>query len=120
MANYPANLPPFRVPLEIADQDGTIRSATDSGPGKVRRRFTATATYYNARVRMNGTEVGILSDFYRDTLAGGSLSFEMPDPVDDVTKSFRFRGPIEKRIVVGGTSAATRVYDVQMQLEKLP
>lgn len=139
MANWPTSLPAFRLPLSTNRQDGTLRTSMDAGPEKVRRRFSATSKFYSISIQMEGADLSTLEEFYETTLQGGSVTFDMEDPVSGVEKEFRFAQPYEIRQVVGGEidkgvkwdqsepsteldliTVNTGIYDVQLNLEMLP
>jgi len=73
-------------------QDGTIRGATDIGPGKTRQRFTSLATYMGAAYWLTRAQRLILDDFYKRVTRGGSLSFVWPHP-DGYNVTARFASP---------------------------
>ena len=92
--DLPSTLPqhPLSDGYSEVAQDGAIRSAPDSGAAKIRRRFTAIATYYGVRYQLTTTEKGYLDTFYRTTTRGGTLRFDWPHP-DGTTVEARFRSP---------------------------
>lgn len=73
-------------------QDGTLRSSVDSGPPKVRQRFTALTTAYDLAYGCTAIQKQILDDFYRRVARGGSLAFNWPHP-HGYTCEARFSGP---------------------------
>lgn len=92
--DWPSTLPQFPLSdgySEVA-QDGVIRSMPDAGAAKVRRRFTAVATYLSVRYQLTATEKGYLDTFYRTTTRGGTIRFNWPHP-EGGTVEARFRTP---------------------------
>lgn len=77
---------PLGLPGPIADnygielQDTALRSAMDTGPGKVRRRFSSYSTYITANWRMTRAQLNTFHSWYGNTLQQGSLTFLWPDP----------------------------------------
>lgn len=120
MPSWPTSLPEFQIPLQIRRQDGTIRTSMDSGPDKVRRRFSAISKYFSIAMNMDGSELGTLDSFYDTTLQGGSLSFDMNDPQTGVSASFRFTEPPQATQRVGNSNTDKRLWDITLTLEKLP
>lgn len=118
--NWPATLPPFRIPLDADYQDGTIRTSMDAGPTKIRPRFTAVSKFYRVPLRLTGAELGILESFYFEDLQQGSLEFSMQDPVSGVSSQFRFSNLFQPRLRTGSETPAIRIWDVTLTLEKLP
>lgn len=55
--------------------NGLIKTSPDTGPPKVRRRFTAVTRPLRGRVVMSYTQLSTLEAFIADDLAGGSLPF---------------------------------------------
>lgn len=120
MSTWPSTLPPLRLPVQQTSQDQTLRTSMDAGPQKVRRRFTAGSRYYTIPLRVDGVQKATLETFFDDTLEGGALSFDMEDPVSGTTKEFRFMSPFSARMVRGSDDPDKRLYDIQLNLERLP
>lgn len=113
---WPATLPQV-IRLEgYSDSmgDGLIRSPTDSGPGKVRRRSSAVVRPLQCRMYMTEAQLLIMRTFITTTLMGGALPFSLPDPIDGTTMWCRFR-EMPAWINVSGTK-----YDISLNLEILP
>lgn len=120
MATWPSTLPPIRLPVQSSRQDGTIRTSMETGPQKVRRRFTATSRYYSFPLRMTGAQFATLETFFDDTLGGGALTFTMDDPHTGSSETFRFQAPPEAEFIRGGEAPNDRLLDVNIQLERFP
>lgn len=58
--------------------DGRLRSATDVGPGKVRRRFSATAKPLSGTMILSLDQRIQLETFWNDDTKGGTLPFIFP------------------------------------------
>jgi hypothetical protein len=86
----------------------------DTGPAKVRRRFTTPITDFQVVQYMSKTQYADLDTFYHSTLAGGALKFEWQHPRTGTTMNFRFIEP--------PSTAPTDGEDVQvtMKLEEVP
>lgn len=61
-------------------QEGRLRSPTDFGPGKVRRRFSATVRTVSGRLWMNRAQLERLCEFWDVDTKGGTEFFHFPDP----------------------------------------
>lgn len=111
---------PTTLPTELLQRgynqsaaDVLLRSELDTGPAKVRRRYTAGVQPVTGNTVLSESQLGTLRTFYDTTLLGGSLRFSWKDPVSLVAKEFRFTSPI-KWIINSGW------YDVSLELEMLP
>ena len=56
--------------------DGRLQSATDIGPGKVRRRTASNAGRYRCAFYHDDTERTALENFFIDSTGGGALPFD--------------------------------------------
>lgn len=95
MPTWPASLP---QQVEMTDFQETvpnmlIRSSTDTGPPKVRRRFSAGVRPINGRQLLTKAQVATLDTFYVTTLTGGALAFDWVHPRTQAAASLRFVGP---------------------------
>lgn len=120
MSTWPSTLPPIRVPVSVQPQDQTLRTSMDAGPQKARRRFSAVPTDIGYPMRMTGAQHATLMTFHDTTLKGGSLEFEMSDPVTGDTEDYRFTAPPASNVIVGNEDPDKRILNVQIQIEKLP
>ena len=67
-----------------------IRTETDTGPAKVRRRSTAGVRNLSLPFALTEAEMATLDTFFHTTTAGGSLRFEWQHPRTGVTYEMRF------------------------------
>jgi hypothetical protein len=74
-------------------QDNVLRSATDYGPGKTRRRFTAVSRYQTCRWVFNSEQLQIFQDWWETEIFSGALSFFWMSPTVEMTVKARFRKP---------------------------
>lgn len=120
MPSWPQTLPPINLPLEHEHQDATLRTEMDTGPAKVRPRFSASMEYYQFPLRMTGQQYQILFTFYQTTLYRGALAFDFENPVTGNSELFRFRRSPRSRVRRGSNNPDERIWDVEIALEKLP
>jgi hypothetical protein len=81
---WPAVLPQaLRPNYSGAYGDGRLRSKTDAGGGKQRRRFSNTARPVQAEIWIDAGQKMALDDFLDLDIAGGALPFLMFDPERD-------------------------------------
>lgn len=107
MAQYPENLSYFDTgSIARTTEDNLIRSSVSIGPEKVRRRTTGVEASISATATLNGSQVSDLESFYNVITAGGSLSFDMIDPVTKEAKQARFAKPPEYSSIGAGTFKA--------------
>lgn len=117
--DYPATLPKV-APVGGRPDSGVIRTNMDVGPAKVRRRSTATAKPMGFTFRTTGAKFDTFKTFFHDTSKEGSLAFDMEDPWDDTTQEWRFVGTYDWRLVAGASNPDDRIYEITVQMEKLP
>lgn len=119
MADWPASLPAIRLPIGHQPQSGLIRTSMDAGPDKVRRRSSSVPEHYSFPMRLTGAQYSTLRTFHDSTLGNGALSFNFDDPLDDTSKTFRFLSPPNTQGIKGATSPDDRLFDVQINIEKI-
>lgn len=67
-----------------------LTSENEVGLPKERRRFTKAADRLQTSIIATRSEVTTFLNFYKTTLAGGTLSFDFTDPITDVTNEYKF------------------------------
>ena len=121
MAVWPVSLPQyFEVGVQDTRQQGFIRSQTDTGPYKQRKRFTATARFLSGSMLLTGTQRATFETFYKTTLSEGTDAFDFIDPIDFLAVSARFVQPPALSGVSGGDTATTVQWRMDLMLEVLP
>lgn len=73
--------------------DGAKRTDMDSGPPKVRKRFTATVEPLRLAFRVTRAQVATLRAFYRDDCAYGAIAFSFVEPVSGTSVRVAFSKP---------------------------
>lgn len=118
---WPASLPQsFFLGTSIGFADNAIRTEMDTGPAKQRRRFTAAPEPVRTTIRIAESALVVLRDFHDNTCEGGTLPFDWTHPVTDAAQEFRFTAAPSARILAGGDTSATRVWEVDLALEAIP
>ncbi|MCE9664529.1 hypothetical protein LY622_13905 [Halomonas sp. M5N1S17] len=119
---WPATLPQvLRFPIAQRRQSGKLRTETDTGPAKVRRRFTARVTEYpGASIQATGEQKAIFDAFYDDDLGGGSLAFSWTDPDTRQPALLRIKDEPEADLIRPGASQAKRLWEISFTVEVLP
>lgn len=91
-AVWPATLPPA---TEIDQYQETlpelaIRSETEAGPAKVRRRYSAGSVTWQGTLQLSQSQTTALEQFWAETLGGGALAFEWFHPRTAAPARMRF------------------------------
>lgn len=119
MATWPSTIPFPKLGWTERRQQGFIRTPMDTGPAKVRRRFSAVSSEMETTVGLTAAQRATFDTFYATTLSEGSGEFTADDKVDGSTATYRFVAPPEfSHRHSNGTQ--TTVYEVVLRLEKLP
>lgn len=66
-------------------RDGRLQTKMDSGPGKVRRRYSSAAASVPMSFDVDMLDKGILENFWYQTTRRGSLPFRIPDQFNHET-----------------------------------
>lgn len=105
MATWPASLPQYVLSANYSEEtsDNTIRSETDVGPAKVRRRGTAAPVQISCQVRLTVAQRATLVDFYNTDTKSGTLTWDWVHPVTQAAVVFRFTKPIIMTAASRGT-----------------
>ena len=117
MPTYPPSLPDLDIVrgVTVAIGNQSMRTRMDHGPHKVRRMTSARPDAFTlAHPNFTDTEVETMEAFYDTTTKGGSLSFDMTDPLTGDTESWRFLSPPQF------TSQGGDVWALSVELERLP
>lgn len=94
--------------------DTVLRSDTDVGLAKLRRRFTKGVNEFTASIYLTTSQYTTFKNFFNTTLNGGVTAFTFNHPVTQVPTDFRFKGQPQYRSIGGGQ------WTVQFTWEQLP
>ena len=64
--------------------DNRLRSETDAGPAKVRRRTSQNVGLMRGSMVLDAAQKAAFDTFFETTLLGGVLQFDFPDPAGGV------------------------------------
>ena len=92
-----------------------IRTQTEAGPPKLRRRFTAGVRRFEMQLRLTSAQMDTLESFFDATVQGGALPFDWVHPRTGVITSFRFAEPPTYTPAAGG-----QLWTAALSLELLP
>lgn len=70
-----------------------IRTATETGPVKVRRRFTRARRVVSVQMIFTSAQYVSFQTWFRDVLLGGVQEFDFVNPYTQTTVSYRFVEP---------------------------
>lgn len=115
MATFPSTLPDFQTQFDDQQEDLYLRSETDVGPGKTRKRYSGEARSVTARMTITGAERATLDNFYANNVV-----FQREDPKDDSVQDFRFEAAPQYQLRTGAESPNDRVWDVTLNLYRMP
>lgn len=103
-ATWPNTLPAYVLESGFQErlQDQVVESQMDSGPAKIRRRFTKAIRFFACQMLMTPEQTTTFETFWQTTLKGGSLPFDWVHPRTRAATTFRFRSPAPTYSVVGG------------------
>lgn len=118
MADWPQTLPaPLVDGASYAPQENTIRTQMAAGAAKMRRRFTAVSEIFDFTLRLTDAQVDTLDAFVvgtlKDVLPFTWVNFRLPG---SPAASYRF----VQRPVYTAVPGAYKMWDAQIQLERLP
>lgn len=104
MPSWPSSLPAYvqEGGYQERFQDQKLESNMDSGPAKLRRRFTKNIRFFGVQMLMTQAQVTDFETFYFTTLKGGTLTFDWVHPRTQAATTFRFRNPSPTYSVTGG------------------
>jgi hypothetical protein len=111
---WPETLPKTLIMdgLSAKRSSSVIRTRMDAGPGKARRRYTASSKIYTGRMLLTVEQRDTLDQFFRLKLADGALRFFFTDPQTLETGEFRFTENYTE-------NSADGLFEIQMSLERL-
>ena len=98
---------------------GILRTDMDSGPPKVRRRFTSVSKNMKGTIIMTQAQFQLWEYWFEDVIAFGALSFVMPDPVHGSNMTVRIVAGKGSKPYSWTQSGATDVA-LSFTIEKLP
>lgn len=95
MTAWPASLPatPLRIGFKETPPDLVIRSQTDLGPAKVRRRATAGVTRLDMAMLMTSTQLATFKTFMTADLSDRAVSFTHTHPITGAAITVRIVDP---------------------------
>jgi hypothetical protein len=108
MPAWPATLPQFVQESGYSESlpDNVVESGVDSGPPKVRRRFTTQWRPIQATIWCTPDQVTAFETFFLTDTAGGVTAFTWVNPRTQSAKTFRFRRPSPQYRPFGGGNVA--------------
>ncbi len=101
---WPASLPQEFSSNGYSEKEPetAIHTEMDAGPPKSRQRFTAGTREITTTLRIDSTQKVTLSEFFRNTLGGGSLTFDWVEPGTVSIATYKFKEPPSYDPLPGG------------------
>lgn len=92
---WPGTLPQFvnQDSYRETSTDNTIRTQTEGGAVKTRRRFTKSFRRYQIAITLSSEQKAYFDAFYSTTCKHGSLAFDWVLPAEQSAATFLFMGP---------------------------
>jgi hypothetical protein len=120
MATWPASLPAnMAIGAKDVRVQGFMRTKTDTGPSKQRRRFSATSRFIKGSMVLTKSQRETFESFYATDIDEGSTDFTWSDPIDFSAATFRFVEPPQFSAVAGGATGVS-TWTMEMHVERLP
>ena len=121
MPSWPASLPKLCNIRPEPPVDNLIRSETDTGPAKLRRRTTAVPRFLRGDIYPDGQQRIEFENFWNDEIDSGSVAFTWAgiDQIDDSDREVRLER-VDEAIVDGSASIALRRFRIGLRVEILP
>jgi len=93
---WPSTLPQkfFQLSFKERFVSGVVKTGTDMGPGKRRRRFTAVPRFLSGNMVMSLTQYQTFESFYYNATMAGAEEFEWIHPLTDATIFCVFDGEV--------------------------
>ena len=79
--------------LKAQRKDTVVRTQTDAGPVKQRRRYSVATKVFTGSIIVTEAQRKIFESWYENTLGNGTLRFIMKDSQSLEDKEFRFTQP---------------------------
>jgi len=111
---WPADLPQCAASWSETQRDPNVRTPMETGPPKVRRRYTAPMYEFAVGMVLEWTQFQLLRDFYDIDCAAGVNSHTFVHPYLQAEQTFRFMAPPEI------TSSGPLAVSVSMRWEQFP
>ena len=112
---WPTALPqkPLMAGFQENPQNIVVRSQTDVGPAKARRRTTVAQINFDMQFRLTSAQLATFRTFYATDIQSGVLTYSWKHPVSNVAGVFRLVEPPE--IAPAGAS-----WLIGLKVEMLP
>lgn len=101
-------------------QSGVIRTNMDTGPAKVRRRFTAVTKNHKGSIVMTKTEFATWESWFEVSIAYGSLTFTMTNPLTGSSMTCRMVVPSSGKAYSFVPESGTDRGVLSLEIEVLP
>lgn len=112
---WPASLPQLpELGWAEKKMSNVVQSPTDTGPAKVRRRYTRAVNHITLPFIFTEDQIATLDSFHTDTLNDGVLRFDYVHPRTGLTHACRFLEPLEFTESANGMYRSTIALEYQL------
>lgn len=98
------------VSWSLTEEPTNILTTVDTGPKKIRRRYTRPDSIMSATLWLTADQYQMLNDFYTITLQNGTRTFSYNHPISQAETDYRFDEPIKYSTVGNNHYSATMVW----------
>ena len=117
MATWPATLPlPLRPNYELRATDPTARTDMDSGPARVRRRYTAAPDQISLSYRFSAAQMAVFRAFWEADFAHGAAWVNLP-LIDGRTADIVYRACRPTSAKFSATPVSAACWTVEFEVE---
>jgi len=118
---WPQSLPQKPLLNGLAEQapNTLLRSNMETGPAKVRRRYTAGVRKFPVSFVLTEAQVATMDTFLQETLLGGALKFDWLHPRTGAAVTFRII-PESEETLNTYTPLGRGYWSTSLQVEALP
>ena len=116
MPTFPATLPQFVLENGYNEtiQDQTVESEMDTGPAKIRRRFTKSLRRFSVQMMLTPAQTTTFETFWQNDCKGGSVSFDWVHPRTRAAAVMRFRNPAPQIQTMGSGAANVVSFNLEI------
>lgn len=130
MPTWPATVVPQSWPIGVTQSttNGLLRTSMDTGPVKLRKRYTANVTTYTlpaGKYIVTGAGRTLIETLYNSSLGGGVGSFTWDNPQGTLssateTLTLRFVNPPTFTAIVSSADQDDQLFSVGLTFETVP
>jgi hypothetical protein len=101
-------------------QSGVIRTNMDTGPAKVRRRFTAVSKTHKGNIILTKTQLATWESWFENVIIFGTLTFTMTNPQTAASMTVRLVIPSSGKAYSVAPEAGSGNMILSIEVEVMP